>query len=237
MAAGLTGVFESNQSTHLAEIAGRRSRTYWLLARGFADAPSRALFGELITALGPVNPAETLAEETTALADAVQAALSTDDPSEVLAIEFTRLFGGLSASYGGLPPFESVVRTGSWGGDSVVAVAAAYADADVVPPLPDASPVDHLAAELRFLAIACHREGEAWRADNTQAAMEWVRRERDFLDQHVLRWVPEYCQKAAGMAQTPFYRALLALSPRACMLDREDIDAILESVPAYATDV
>lgn len=221
-------------TTTLAEIAGRRSRTYWLLARGFAEAPSRALFGELIAALGPVNPAELLGEETTAFADAVQAAFSMDDESVVLAIEFTRLFGGISESYGGLPPFESVVREGRWGGDTVLALVAAYTDADIVPPLPEASPVDHLAAELRFLAIACHREGESWQADNTQSAMDWVRRERDFLDQHVLRWVPEYCEKAESMAETAFYRALLVLTPRACMLDREDIDTILESIPAFA---
>lgn len=220
----------------LAEIAGRRGRTYWLLALGFAEVPSRALFGELIAALGPVNPAESLSKETAALADAVQAALSTDE-SAVLAIEFTRLFGGISESYGGLPPYESVVREGRWGGDIVPAVVAAYADAEIVPPLPEASPADHLAAELRFLAIACHREGEAWQADNTQAAMDWVRRERDFLDQHVLRWVPEYCQKAESMAETPFYSALLVLTPRACMLDREDIDVILESVASFAADV
>lgn len=221
----------------LAEIAGRRGRTYWLLASGFAEAPGRALFGELITALGPVNHAEPLGAETAAFTDAVQAALSMDDDSTVLAIEFARLFGGISESYGGLPPFESVVRTGNWGGDTVLEVIAAYGNADIAPPVPEASPVDHLAAELRFLAIACHRESQAWQADNTQAAMNWVRRERDFLDRHVLRWVPEYCQKAADMAMTPFYRALLALTPRACELDREDIDTILESVPSFAVDV
>ena len=215
----------------------RRSRTYWLLALGFAEVPRRALFNDLIAALGQVNPAELLAKETVAFADAVQAALRMEDESVVLAIEFTRLFGGISESYGGFPPFESVVREGRWGGDIVLAVTAAYADADIVPPLPVASPVDHLAAELRFLAIACHREGEAWQAGNTQAAMEWVHRERDFLDQHVLRWIPEYCEKAESIAKTAFYRALLALTPRACMLDREDIDTILESVPAFATDV
>lgn len=221
----------------LAEIAGRRGRTYWLLARGFAEAPSRALFGGLLTALGAVNPAEPLGAETAAFADGVEAALIEDDQSEVLAIEFTRLFGGLSASYGGLPPFESVVRTGNWGGDAVLQVIAAYGDADIVPPLPEASPVDHLAAELRFLAIACHREREAWREASTRTAMDWVRRERDFLDRHVLRWVPEYCQKAANMAATPFYRSLLILTARACTLDREDIDAILESVPSLTADV
>lgn len=218
----------------LAEIAGRRSRTYWLLARGFAEAPSRALFSELIAAMGPVDPVELLGEETAAFADAAQAALRMDDESVVLPIEFTRLFGGMSESYGGMPPFESVVREGRWGGDTVLALTAAYADADIVPPLPEASPVDHLAAELRFLAIACHREGEAWQADNTQAAMDWVRRERDFLDQHVLRWVPAYCEESGNMAETAFYCALLVLTPRACLLDREDIDTILESVPAFA---
>ncbi|MDP3512930.1 MAG: molecular chaperone TorD family protein [Sulfuritalea sp.] len=221
----------------LADVAGRRGRTYWLLARGFAEAPGSVLLGELITALGPVNPAEPLAAETAAFADALHSALSADAASDALAIEFTRLFGGISESYGGPPPFESVVRSGNWGGDIALAVVAAYADAEIVPPLPDASPPDHLAAELRFLAIACHREGQAWQADDTQAAMDWVGRERDFLDQHVLRWVPEYCRQAAGMAETPFYRALLALTPRACELDREDIDAIFESVPSFAENV
>ncbi len=218
----------------LADVAGRRGRTYWLLARGFAEAPGGVLFRELITALGPVNPAEALAAETAAFADALRSALSVEAASDALAIEFTRLFGGISKSYGGPPPFESVVRSGNWGGDIALAVVTAYADADIAPPLPEASPPDHLAAELRFLAIACHREAEAWQADDTQAAMDWVRRERDFLDRHVLRWIPEYCRQASEMAATPFYRALLALTPRACELDREDIDAIVESVPSFA---
>jgi len=221
----------------LAEIAGRRGRTYWLLARCFAEAPDRALFGELIAALGVVDAAEPLAAETTALVGAVHAALSQDDKSELLAIEFTRLFGGISISYGAVPPFESVVREGTWGGDLVSEIIVTYADADIVPPLPEASPADHIAAELRFLAIACHREGEAWQAGSTQIAMDWVRRERDFLDRHVLRWVPEYCQKGEAMAESPFYKAVLALTPRACEMDREDIDAILDSVPSFAADV
>lgn len=221
----------------LAEVAGRRGRTYWLLARGFAEGPGSVLFCELMTALGPVNPAEALAAETVAFADALHSALSADAESDTLAIEFTRLFGGISESYGGPPPFESVARGGNCGGDIALAVVAAYADADIATPLPDASPPDHLAAELRFLAIACHREGEAWQADDTQAALDWLRRERDFLDRHVLRWVPEYCRQAAEMAETPFYRALLALTPRACEFDRADIDAIVESVPSFAENV
>ncbi len=219
----------------LAEIAGRRGRTYWLLARGFAEPPNRVLFGELMTELGPVDLAEPLGEETGALTDAIQAALGREGDGETLAIEFTRLFGGVSKSGGSLPPYESVVRTGQWGGETVDAVIAAYNDADIVPPLPEASPADHLAAELRFMAISCHRESEAWLAGDVQTALGWVRRERDFLDHHVLRWMPTYCATSARSAETAFYRALLVLTPRAGAIDREDIDIILETIsPALA---
>lgn len=228
---------ETPSAATLAEIAGRRGRTYWLLASAFAEAPGRALFRELAAALGAADPVEPLATETAAFADALHAASRMDDVSDVLAVEFTRLFGGISESYGAMPPFESAVRTAQWGGDIALAVVAAYGDADIAPPLPDASPPDHLAAELRFLAIACHREGEAWRAEDTRTAMDWLRRERDFLDQHVLRWVPGYCRKVAELAKTPFYGALLALTPRACELDREDIDLIVDSVPSFAVHV
>jgi putative dimethyl sulfoxide reductase chaperone len=219
----------------LAAIAARRGRTYWLLARGFGERPTPALFEELVGALGPVNPEEPLGAETSALGDGARLALSGDWGSEALPVEFTRLFGGLAASYGGLPPIESVVRTGNWGGETAVAVVAAYADADIEPPLPESSPPDHLAAELRFLAIACHRESLAWGAGETGEAKKWLGLEREFLDEHLLPWIGEYCHGKAGQAVIPFYRALLVLTPLACALDRDDIDVILASAPTDST--
>jgi TorA maturation chaperone TorD len=167
--------------------------------------------------------------ESAAFADAVRAVL--DGKSyEALAVEFTRLFGGLSASYGGLPPIESVVRSGSWGGDVVLGVVASYDEAEIAPPLPEATPPDHLTAELRFLAIACQRESEAWQALDRVQARRWLDCQRGFLDQHVLRWLPAYCQTKIALTETPFYRALLTLAPLACALDREDIDTIVASL-------
>lgn len=214
----------------LRESAVRRSCTYWLFARCFGESPSRTSLEDLATEFGEVDPSETLAEEASAFGNALRAARDADtntDP-DVLAIEFTRLFGGISEAYGAPPPFESVAREGLWGGDTLLAVAAAYAAADIAPLPSEGGPLDHVATELRFLAIACYRESEAWRAGDTPAAMAWVKLERDFLDQHLLCWMPDYCKQIADMARTPFYRTLLALAPRACVLDREDVDVILE---------
>ena len=216
--------------------ASRRGLTYWLLARCFDEVPQRALLEELSAAIGPADVAQgALGEELSALGEALRAVLRADW-EEGLAVEFTRLLGGLSESSGVPPPFESVVREGRWGGETVPDILAAHAAADIEPPLPEGEPSDHLAAELRFLAIACHRESEAWGKGDSEAAKALLRHEQDFLDRHVLKWVAGYCAQALAQAKTPFYRALLAMVPRACALDRDDIAAILDETASTQTD-
>ncbi len=223
----------------LAEVAGRRSRAYWLLARCFAEVPSAQLFAELqqSPALDPLIASDDpLAVESTALLSALLAAANDETATQDLAIEFTRLFGGISKSYGAAPPFESVARDAAWGGDTVAAVLEAYADAGISPPLPEAAPPDHLSAELRFLAIACYHEGEAWTCGDLELASDWLKRERDFLDRHILPWVPDYCARLDGLAHTPLYRALLVLTPLACQNDRQDINDMLDVVSSNPDD-
>lgn len=238
MARTRSGVFEALAPTALAAAASRRGLAYWLLARCFDEVPQRALLEELSAAMGPAAVEMPFGEYTFALTEeALRAVLATAGWEEDLAVEFTRLFGGFSKSNGLPPPFESVAREGRWGGETVPDILAAYAEADIEPPLAEGEPADHLAAELRFLAIACYRESEAWNKGDTEAAMVLLRREEDFLDRHLLKWVTAYCAQALEKAQTPFYRALLVATPCACTRDREDISVIREeaaSARAYA---
>ena len=223
----------------LAAVAQRRSQAYWMLARCFGERPSKPLFAELQLALAgvaPPAPDEPLAAESAALVNALLSAAQDETQAQDLSIEFTRLFSGISKSYGGPPPFESVAREGAWGGDTLAAVVEAYAEAGISPPLPEAAPPDHLSAELRFLAIACYHEGQAWDGGDLQAACDWLQRERDFLDQHILCWVPDYCAKLDDLAHKPLYHALLVLTPLACQNDRQDIDNILDAVSSNPDD-
>jgi len=85
---------------------------------------------------------------------------------------------------------------------------------------------------LRLLALVCHRESEAWQADDRAGALAMVERERAFLDDHVLQWVPEHCERLLTIAESPYHRAMLTLIARACLIDRDDVAELpLHGVP------
>ncbi|MEX0637583.1 MAG: molecular chaperone TorD family protein [Burkholderiales bacterium] len=213
----------------LAESAARRSRSYWLLARLVLERPGSALLAELDSTPAEADaPGEPLADEVGQLGAAVHAALGDRQALDALEVDYTRLFAGLAARYGPPPPFASVALESRLMGDAAIAVEAAYLEAGFAPPAPEAGPPDHLGAELRFLAFACHREMEAWQAGDRAAAAGWVERERRFLDEHLMPWVPAHCERLARSAETPFYRAVASLIGQACRLDREDMVAILD---------
>ena len=217
----------------LAEAAARRSQTYWLLARLVLEKPSAALLAELnstliLTAEPAARGDEPLADEVGRLAVAVHAALADPKAPGALSVDHTRLFAGISKGRGAAAPFESVALESRLMGDATFAVEAAYHDAGFEAPAPEAGPPDHLGTELRFLALACHQEMEAWQAGDTAAAAGWVERERSFLDEHLLAWVPRYCERLVQIAETPFYRAAASLIGQACLVDREDVTLLLD---------
>jgi putative dimethyl sulfoxide reductase chaperone len=213
------------EGTALADIAQHRSQTYWLLSRLILEAPSLSLFGELGAVVDgvPADEVGLLAEETGALLQAIRAVDADPAAIEVLDVERTRLFAGLTKDYGAPPPFESVARENKLPGESTIAVAGLYAEAGFDPPAPEAGPPDHLGAELRFMALLCYREAEMWRTGDRASAGEWVERERVFLDDHLLQWVPQHCEHLLALAQTPYHRALITLIARACLIDRDDV--------------
>jgi TorA maturation chaperone TorD len=213
------------ETAALADIAQRRSRTYWLLSRLVLEPPGAAFLAELRTALdgAPPDPEALLGIETAALRAAVREAHADAAMSAALDVEHTRLLAGLAKSYGGPPPYESVFREDKLPGESTISVAAAYAEAGTDSLVPEAGPADHLGAELRFLALLCHRESEAWQAADRTAAAAWIERERAFLDDHVLRWVPEHCQRLVALTESSYHRAMFSLIARACVIDRDDV--------------
>ncbi len=223
------------EAAALADIAQRRARTYWLLSRLVLEAPGALLLAELGDALerGVGDPETPLGVETLALRDAVRRARTETADLEALNVERTRLLAGLAANYGAPPPYESVFRENKLPGESTIAVAAAYAEAGIAPPVPETGPADHLGAELRFLALLCQRESEAWQAADHAVAVAWIERERAFLDDHVLQWVPEHCQRLVALATSPYHGAMFSLIARACLIDRDDV----AELPMYgATD-
>ena len=214
----------------LEDGAARRAGSYFLFSRLLHEPPSAASLRELADTLASIQAEDTLDGDLAELHRVADASAENTQRVTDLAVEFTRILGGFSER-SGAPPIESVAREGRLLGDTTAAVSIAYAEAGFPEPLPEAGPPDHLATELRFLALCCHEEAQAWRRADAPAAIAWLERERSFLDEHVLSWAPAYCASLATRSTASYYTALARLIAEGCTVDREDLAVLLNVAP------
>lgn len=172
-------------------LAAARSRAYAVLAQLFEypDAArlerirSGAAADELAQALKGIDAAVVTGVDWAVLRDA--------GDSDVLAIEFTRLF---DAGPSGTPPCP--LYGGTYGGarmKTMEEVVRFYGHfglelSDNPRELPD-----HLSTQLEFLHFLAFRETEA--LESGADAGPWRRAQRDFIQRHPGRWVPELRQR------------------------------------------
>lgn len=184
-----------------------RARAYELLALGFSP-PS----AEMADAMANVKPSLSLP---------VFGPLGLEAPDpETLVPEYHRLFVGPESLPA--PPYESVYREG-WRvmGESTLDVQRQYEEAGYALDPARHDPPDHVTAELAFLALLAEAEAAAWETGDLHAVLSWLRRARAFLDEHLARWVPVFCDRVQASTMSPFYWSLAGLLRDVVRLDLE----------------
>jgi TorA maturation chaperone TorD len=149
--------------------------------------------------------------------------------------EHVRLFqvGALSSL---CPPFEAAYLdpSGFERGIRAVGVERAYARAGVTVS-PGELP-DHVGLELEFVSLLCAEEAEAWRALDEPRALESLRLQASFLDEHLLRWLPAFVRSVHSAASEGSFFVRLADATRAFVVhDRELARAILARADGTAS--
>lgn len=71
---------------------------------------------------------------------------------------------------------------------------------------------DHVAVELEFLSFLCERESDSWARELTDAARQLRRQQKSFLDDHLGRWLPEFCRRVQTRTRSDVYRGLALLA-------------------------
>lgn len=191
-------------------MADYRSRLYGLLARVYSSEPDKLLI-EMVKAQPFKDAFSELGVELESD--------FTDRPEELLleelAVEFSRLFLGPGPH---ISPHESVhheIQEGKRGllwGDSTVEVKrfiestglAIESDFNLIP--------DHISVELEFMQLLTKEEAKAREEGDADGANRYLDMEREFLDRHVLAWVPSFCDKVMSTAQSGFYRGMARLT-------------------------
>lgn len=146
---------------------------------------------------------------------------------EDLAVEYTRLFLGPGKH---ISPHESVHHEredGQWGklwGASTVEVkkfieATGLSYTDDYKGMPD-----HISVEFEFMQQLILREEQAWMDEDADKAASCRQVEKKFIKEHLIRWVPAFCEMVIQEAELPFYHAMAALTRSFIELEMEEMN-------------
>lgn len=134
--------------------------------------------------------------------------IESDPNFEALKIDFAKLFVGpyklLAAPYGSV--YLDSERTMM--GDSTFDVKTRYREAGLDTAKNFREAPDHIAAELEFMYYLIFKEIEALSNSDLQAAIGFLQKQRSFLEDHLMRWMPEFAANIIEHAETAFYKNL-----------------------------
>lgn len=146
---------------------------------------------------------------------------------EDLAVEYTRLFLGPGRH---VSPHESVHHQrddGRWGqlwGESTVEVKKFIEASGLEYETDYKGMPDHIGVEFEFMAALTQREAKAWSEHDETAAIQCIEVQKKFLENHLGRWVPSFCEKVIKEAELPFYRAFAELTQRFIKFDMQEMN-------------
>jgi putative dimethyl sulfoxide reductase chaperone len=219
-----------------ATLAGSRSRIYGMLAAAYNRLPDESLVERLasLDTGGHDWPPE--------LADGLdliegfsrsRSGKPLDERATELSVERTRLLRGLKPGYGPPPPYEAVYA-GSDGQprmQATAAVAKAYAEAGVGLPEGLKEQPDYIGLELDFMRHLTEREARAWAEGNRDEAVRIVEKERRFLEEHLARWVPRFCEVMDRAARLDYYRGIARMTGRFVQAEARSVRSPRENEP------
>lgn len=209
---------ENNNHNPLSSKADQL--TAYILAFGFLhkvfyESPTQAFVTVLVNgALFADWPIETSDEQSQTGLALLQTFTTNwqDNQLAELQRDFARLFVGPDRLLA--PPWESVYlsREHLLFEEQTMAVRSFYGRFNLRAPHLNNEPDDHIGLEFAFLAHLCSLGLTAVNQNDTDALAEVLQAQRDFLDQHLLRWTPQFCQKVITRAETPFFRGVAHLA-------------------------
>jgi TorA maturation chaperone TorD len=167
-------------------LPDERSRVYWLLSDFFLKPPT-----ELSSTIWQMLK---IPEQ------------SIDSMS--LHKEFTRLFRGIQEGYGPPPPYESLYRPNEFPTDITEAVLSYFQTGGFDAAVICDEPPDFLASEFRLMSLLAFKEHECCQNEDWELSRFFINLQREFLQNHLLVWVPDYCQILSEASRVNCYQQL-----------------------------
>lgn len=141
-----------------------------------------------------------------------------------LAVDYAKIFLGAGPTLGdGAYPYESVYTSPDRllmqeARDQAVAI---YASEGIQPEGDFNEPEDHISIELSFMAFLCQKTLEAIRHNDEAAVNSYLKKQLNYLQDHLLSWVPMFCADILRLATTDFYKAISQITYGFLIMDMD----------------
>lgn len=204
--------------------AHSRSSLYYFLSTLFLTPPgsdSIAKVGELVSS----------AKESMHLGDQAPGLLpilhATDDEDIQNHIqEYHDLFKVPLEKY--VAPYESVYREKRMSGQTATAVKKIYALVGFAIPHEYYEREDHIGIELAFMATLCREEITASTNNRFDLVKALLGMENKFLEEHLVCWLPDLCDKIFEKTENWFYRAVAKITLEFVQCDANSVQVLLD---------
>ena len=142
-----------------------------------------------------------------------QSDMSIADISTELSVDWTRLFRGISPSYGPPPPYTGVYQSADGTGIKfLLSVQNAYKEGGLEPDIKKKRDrFDYLGFELEFMSHLANQMVLAQESNDTEKAKEYGKKLNKFADSFVRPWISSFVDKALPHAKTSFFQGYLKL--------------------------
>lgn len=218
------------QETTLIDVLEGRRATYQLLTRFFRTEVDEDFLATLREMRFPAHTDVAAMDRGHRLVVSYLSHADADVLTE-LARDFSGTFiGSGNDAYSAAYPFESVYTnpkrlTMQDARDEVLML---YRAAGLEKLESEKESEDHLAYELEFMTILIARAIEALQKDDEELAVSYLLQQRNFLEDHLLRWYPMMADDIAKFAKTAFYRGVGLITLGFLNSDAEFLNDLLE---------
>jgi len=90
-------------------------------------------------------------------------------------------------------------------------------------------PEDHIFVQLEFMAHICGEIRKAFEKDDKKAAAILLGEQKQFIENHLLNWVPELCSDIKKFALTDFYKGLAMITEEYTKMDLAVVEDMLSA--------
>lgn len=146
---------------------------------------------------------------------------------EELLVEYTRLFIGPAPA---VSVYESVwvEESGSlWG--KVTSEVKRLVESSGLKYKPSWTGLpDHIGVELELMQKVIEGEALAREAGDEGKVRVHLEFEQRFMEEHIAKWIPSFCEKVIAKAKLPFYSEIAALTAGFIDFDRKEIGRLLK---------